>query len=169
MCRRRRSAGRSFGQCSTLSQPEAFCTIRKIRLQTSQIGFMKAHTAKRNVLQDKNLGDRLRSCLQVGFSLAAPSCRIQKSLHLSVVPRVELRGPEFQLVESLCSPDVVHGGDKRNVDASLLVELRHHLREAVASPAFSGGLFVQEEKRMKEERIPHPKESKERPSWIVFQ
>ena len=86
-----------------------------------------------------------------------------------MVPRVELWGPELQLVESLCSPDVVHGGDERDVDPCLLVKLGHHLREGAASPAFSGGLFVQEEKRMKEERIPHPKESKERPSWIVFQ
>ena len=58
------------------------------------------------------LGDRLGSRLKIGFSLTASSCFVQNLFGFFVVFEVELLCPKLEIIQPLCSPDVVHGRDK---------------------------------------------------------
>ena len=152
MCRGRRPGASSTGQCSELSPPEV---------------------SMNSQLQEEvheYLGDRLGSGFQVGFSLTAPPRLVQKILHLFMVLRAELLCPILELVQSVCSQDVVHRGHKRKVNPCLLVKLMHQLMNCVACFAsFSEGFVVEEDGSVDKEWIPHPIQSETSPIWVAVQ
>ena len=119
---------------------------------------MQSYSAAENIFNSfqSYLGDGLGSSLKVGFSLTASSRFVQNCLCFLVVFEVELVRPELEIKQPLCSPDVVHGRDKRQVDPRLLIELMHHLCEAGAHFAPPCRRLEEEEDGVDQERHHHP-------------
>ena len=102
------------------------------------------------------LGDRLWSGFVVGFPLTAPPCLCKKLFHFFVIPHLEVFRPIVELMEPLCPPDVVHGGDEGQVRAGLLVEVLHQLSPGGARLALSSGPLEHKEGGLNEERHDRP-------------
>ena len=102
------------------------------------------------------LGDRLWSGFVVGFTLTAPPCLVEDLLHFFVILHLEVFCPIVELMESPCPPDVLHGGDKGQVGAGLLVVCLHQVSPGGARFALSSGPLVGKEDGLNEERHDRP-------------
>ena len=115
------------------------------------------------------MGDGLRSCLIIRFPLTAKTGSLENLLYLSMILHVKELCTKPKVIESLSSPDVVEGGDDRQVDARLVVQLAHLLGKRAADLALSSGSFEKEDGEPYEKGHEGPCQCEKGPSGVVGQ
>ena len=117
------------------------------------------------------LGDTLGTSLIHGLAMAEPSRLGQNRLNFFAILRLEVFGAPIQLIESSRHPEVVEGGDAREVDYYFLIKAPCKLCPGVIGCACAIPLSLdqldEEESRMNREGCEHPCQGNVSPVGVI--